>query len=77
MLAQQDQALLKQRHHPSIPGLFSRRAFGGQQLSLMFSHQRVDDFVEGLTFDDLRKLVERQINAVIGHAQPRKGYTAK
>ena len=43
-----------------------------QQGRLMLGHQRLDDFVERFAFDDLRQLVERQIDAVIGDAALRK-----
>src|ERR1700728_4765471 len=38
----------------------------------MFGDQGVDDFAQGFTFHDLGQLVEREIDAVVGHAALRK-----
>ena len=49
-----------------------QRALRGQQGGLMLGDERVDDLAQRLAFDDLRQLVERQIDAVVGHAALRK-----
>ena len=46
--------------------------FRRQQLGLMLGHQRVDDLAERLALDDLRQLVEREIDAVVADAPLRK-----
>ena len=38
----------------------------------MLGHQGIDDLMQGFAFHDLRQLVQRQINAVIGDAALRK-----
>src|SRR5687768_13557246 len=38
----------------------------------MLGHQRVDDFAERFALDDLRQLVEREIDAVVADAALRK-----
>ena len=38
----------------------------------MLGHQRIDDFVQCLALNDLRKLVQREIDAVIGDAPLRE-----
>src|SRR3954470_4970109 len=43
-----------------------------QQLRLMLGHQRVDDLAQRLAFDDLRQLVECEIDAVVADAALRK-----
>src|SRR5262245_36897841 len=42
-------------------------ALGRQQLGLVLGHERVDDLAERLALDDLRQLVEREIDAVVAH----------
>ena len=46
--------------------------FRREQLGLMLGHQRVDDLAERFAFDDLRQLVEREIDAVVGDAALRE-----
>ena len=50
----------------------SRGLFGREQRRLMFGDQRVDDFAQRFAFENLRQLVERQIDAVVRHAALRK-----
>ena len=50
----------------------TQRALGRQQLGLMLGDQRVDDLAQRLALDDLRQLVEREIDAVVGHAALRE-----
>src|SRR6202008_2965844 len=57
----------------AAPARLSRRAtrsrvVRGEQLGLMLLHQRVDDLAQRLAFQDLRQLVEREIDTVIAHA---------
>src|SRR5215471_2419986 len=42
-------------------------ALGRQEFRLMLGHQRVDDLAQRLALDDLRQLVEREVDAVIAH----------
>src|SRR5215510_7490855 len=39
--------------------------FRREQLGLMLLHQRVDDFAERLALQNLRQLVEREVDAVV------------
>src|ERR1700722_18631358 len=41
--------------------------FGREQRRLIFRHQRIDELVERLTFENLRQLVEGEIDAVVRH----------
>jgi hypothetical protein len=50
----------------------SARLGGGKQRRLMMGDERVDDFAERDAFHDLRQLMERQIDAMIGDAPLRK-----
>src|SRR6478672_8634354 len=45
-----------------------RRLLGGEQLRLVLGDQCVDDLAQRLAFEDLRQLVEREIDAVVRHA---------
>src|SRR5947209_2682392 len=44
-----------------------RLAFRCQQFGLMLRHQRVNDLAQRLALDDLRQLIEREIDAMIAH----------
>ena len=45
--------------------------FGGQQLGLTFGDKRVNDFTKRLAFENLRQLIERQVDAVVRYARLR------
>src|SRR5262249_49968095 len=53
-------------------GLTTLFIFGCEQRRLMLGHQRVDDLAQRFAGHDLRQLVEREIDAVVGHAGLRK-----
>src|SRR5262247_2334453 len=44
----------------------------GQELRLVFGHERIDDLAQRLALDDLRQLVEGEIDAVVAHASLRE-----
>src|SRR5271165_3644195 len=48
------------------------RTLRGQQRSLMLGYQRIDDLAQRLALDNLRKLIEGEIDAVVAHAPLRK-----
>src|SRR5689334_15491520 len=50
----------------------SRVSFGGEQSRLVLCGERLDDLAERFALHDLRQLVERQVDAVIGHATLRE-----
>src|SRR5262249_620594 len=57
------------RHgEPQNGGSSRGRRLSRQQFGLMLCHQRVDDLAEGVAFDHLRQLVEREIDAMVAHA---------
>src|SRR5262249_47203512 len=53
---------------PQNGGSSRGRRLRRQQFGLMLGHQRVDDLAECVTFDHLRQLVEREIDAMVTHA---------
>src|SRR5207344_3160230 len=64
------------RQAPAAPSRRSvrsrRRALRSELGGLMFGRQRVDQFAQRFARDDLRQLVERQVDAVIGDAALRE-----
>src|SRR5437588_324714 len=57
---------------PTRRAMSRSRVFRGEQLGLMLLHQRVDDLAQRLAFQNLRQLVEREVDAVIAHAPLRE-----
>src|SRR4029453_13335947 len=56
----------------SIVARSGRTCFRGQEFGLVLGHERVDDLAQRLALDDLRQLVEGEVDAVVAHAPLRK-----